>query len=46
VPEAVIRELPPPPRGYVFGYADGYAILYDPRTGYIADVIDLFDIGG
>jgi Ni/Co efflux regulator RcnB len=41
VPEAVIRELAPPPRGYEFGYVDGYCVVYDPRTGYIADVIDL-----
>ncbi len=44
VPEAVIRELPPPPPGYVFGYFDGYCVVYDPRTGYIEDVIDLTNI--
>jgi len=44
VPEAVVRELPPPPRGYVFGYMDGYAVVYDPRALVIADVIDLTNL--
>jgi len=44
VPEEVIRELPPPPPGYVFGYIDGYAVVYDPGTGMIADVIDLANL--
>lgn len=41
VPVVVIRELPPPPPGYVFGYSDGYAVAYNPTTRVIADVIDL-----
>jgi Ni/Co efflux regulator RcnB len=41
VPAAIIRELPPPPPGYVFGYMDGYCVVYDPTTLLIADVIDL-----
>jgi Ni/Co efflux regulator RcnB len=41
VPVAVVRELPAPPAGYVFGYYDGYCVVYDPATGLIADVIDL-----
>lgn len=41
VPAAVIRELAPPPPGYVFGYLDGYCVVYDPTTLLIADVIDL-----
>jgi Ni/Co efflux regulator RcnB len=44
VPQAVIAELPPPPPGYVFGYIDGYCVVYDPNTGYIADVIDLANL--
>ena len=44
VPESVIVELPPPPPGYVFGYLDGYCVVYDPNTGHIADVIDLTDL--
>lgn len=41
VPVAIVRELAPPPPGYVFGYFDGYCVVYDPNTGLIADVIDL-----
>jgi Ni/Co efflux regulator RcnB len=44
VPADVIRELAPPPAGYVFGYIDGYCVVYDPNTGYIADVIDLTNL--
>lgn len=44
VPQAVIAELPPAPPGYVFGYIDGYCVVYDPNTGYIADVIDLANL--
>lgn len=45
VPVAVIRELPPAPPGYVFGYIDGYCVVYDPATLLIADVIDLATLG-
>jgi len=41
IPVVVIRQLPPPPPGYVFGYSDGYAVAYNPTTRVIADVIDL-----
>jgi Ni/Co efflux regulator RcnB len=41
VPVDVVRELPPPPPGYVFGYIDGYCVAYNPTTLLIADVIDL-----
>ena len=41
IPQDVYRELPPPPPGYVFGYADGYAVAYNPTTQIIADVLDL-----
>jgi Ni/Co efflux regulator RcnB len=44
VPVAVVRELPPPPPGYVFGYLDGYCVVYDPTTLLIADVIDLANL--
>lgn len=44
VPAEAIRELPPPPAGYVFGYIDGYCVAYDPNSGYIADVIDLTNL--
>jgi len=45
VPAAVIRELAPPPPGYVFGYIDGYCVVYSPTTLLIADVIDLATLG-
>jgi len=41
VPAVVIRELPPIPAGYVAGYYDGYAVVYDPNTGVILEVLDL-----
>jgi Ni/Co efflux regulator RcnB len=41
IPVVVVRQLPPPPPGYVFGYSDGYAVAYNPTTRVIADVIDL-----
>lgn len=41
VPVTIIRELPPPPPGYQFGYIDGYAVCYDPTTRIIADVLDI-----
>jgi Ni/Co efflux regulator RcnB len=41
VPAAVVRELAPPPPGYVFGYIDGYCVVYNPATLVIAEVIDL-----
>jgi Ni/Co efflux regulator RcnB len=41
VPETVIRELPPIPAGLEVGYIDGYAMVYDPNTGEIVEVLDL-----
>jgi Ni/Co efflux regulator RcnB len=41
VPVVVIRQLPPPPPGYQFGYIDGYAVCYNPTTRVIADVLDI-----
>jgi len=41
VPVVIVRELPPPPPGYQFGYLDGYAVCYDPTTRVIADVLDI-----
>lgn len=41
VPVEVVRELPPPPPGYVFGYMDGYCVAYNPASRAIADVLDL-----
>lgn len=40
-PPAVYGYLPPPPPGYQIGYYDGYVVVYDPVTYFIANVIDL-----
>jgi len=40
-PPAVYSYLPPPPPGYQVGYYDGYVVVYDPVTYFIANVIDL-----
>jgi hypothetical protein len=42
-PPAVYGYLPPPPPGYQIGYYDGYVVVYDPVTYFIANVIDLMD---
>ena len=41
VPPHVYSYLPPPPPGYQMGYYDGYVVVYDPVTYFIANVIDL-----
>jgi hypothetical protein len=41
LPADVYASLPPPPPGYDMGYYEGYVVVYDPFTFYIADVIDL-----
>jgi hypothetical protein len=41
LPPDIYGELPPPPDGYEMGYYDGYIVVYDPVTFYIAEVIDL-----
>jgi hypothetical protein len=41
VPPTVYGYLPPPPPGYQMGYLDGYVVVYDPITYFIANVIDL-----
>ena len=43
VPAAMIRELPPVPRGLAIGYIDGYCVVYDPGTLDIVDTLDLAD---
>jgi hypothetical protein len=40
-PPAVYGYLPPPPPGYQIGYYEGYVVVYDPVTYFIANVIDL-----
>ena len=41
LPPDIYGSLPPPPPGYEIGYYDGYIVVYDPVTFYIAEVIDL-----
>jgi hypothetical protein len=41
LPPNVYGYLPPPPPGYNMGYYDGYVVVYDPVTYYIANVVDL-----
>lgn len=41
LPPSVYGYLPPPPPGYQMGYWDGYVVVYDPVSYFIANVIDL-----
>jgi hypothetical protein len=41
LPPALYGQIPPPPPGYQVGYYDGYVVVYDPATYFIASVIDL-----
>ena len=41
LPPNVYGYLPPPPPGYQMGYWDGYVVVYDPLTYFIANVVDL-----
>ncbi len=41
LPPNLYGYLPPPPPGYSMGYFEGYVVVYDPNTYYVADVIDL-----
>jgi hypothetical protein len=41
LPSNVYGYLPPPPMGYNMGYYDGYVVVYDPVSYFIANVIDL-----
>lgn len=41
LPADVYSYLPPPPKGYRIGYCEGFVVVYDPVTYYIANLIDL-----
>ena len=41
LPPTLYGALPPPPMGYAMGYFDGYVVVYDPVSYFIANVIDL-----
>jgi hypothetical protein len=41
LPPSLYGQIPPPPPGYSVGYYDGYVVVYDPLSYFIANVIDL-----
>ncbi len=41
LPPDVYGYLPPPPPGYSMGYYQGYVVVYDPISYFIANVIDI-----
>lgn len=41
VPSDVYRHMPVPPPGYQMDYFDGYVVVYDPVTYFIANLVDL-----
>jgi hypothetical protein len=43
VPVTIYGQVPPPPPGYAMGYYDGYVVVYDPASYFIADVVDLLE---
>jgi hypothetical protein len=42
VPVEEFTYLPPVPEGYQMAFYNGYIIVYDPYSGLVVDVIDLF----
>jgi hypothetical protein len=42
VPEVVYREFPAIPTGLEIGYLDGYAVVYDPVSLEIVEVLDVY----
>lgn len=42
VPVDVVSYLGPAPDGFMYGFVDGYCVVYDPNTFFVIDVIDLF----
>lgn len=42
LPPQYVRELPAPPQGYLIGYFDGYAVVYNPNTGLILQVVNVY----
>ena len=41
VPQSYWVGVQAPPPGYQYGYCGGYAVIYNPTTRVIADVMDL-----
>ncbi|HEX7360535.1 MAG TPA: hypothetical protein VF283_08585 [Bryobacteraceae bacterium] len=42
LPPQYLREFPAPPRGYLIGYYDGYAVVYSPATGLILQFLNVY----
>lgn len=42
VPVEYVSYLGPAPEGFVYGYVDGYVVLYDPDTFFVVDVLPLW----
>jgi hypothetical protein len=42
IPVAVEQRLSPVPAGYRRAFVDGFAVVYNPRTGMMIDVVALF----
>lgn len=40
-PVTIVQYLPPPPPGYIIGFWNGFVIVYDPGTLFVAGVVDL-----
>ena len=41
LPPELYGTMPPPPPGYAMGYFDGYVVVYDPVSYFIASFVDL-----
>ena len=41
LPVGLYGQLPPAPMGYQMGYFDGYVVVYDPVTYFVANMVDL-----
>jgi hypothetical protein len=42
VPSAMLAEIGAIPAGLAVGYLDGYAVVYDPGSGEIVEVLDVY----
>ena len=42
VPVEYVSYLGPAPEGFVYGFVDGYVVLYDPDTFFVVDVMPLW----
>jgi hypothetical protein len=42
VPTEYVSYLGPAPSGFMYGFVDGYVVLYDPNTFFVVDVLPLW----